>query len=93
MIRISSLSKDESLKRDLGERLEGHSDFHKVMIDGPLKHERTFHSRAFQSLSTDEGVDLRGAAELRDYFWSEVEGVFSFCSDAESGLQIALNEA
>lgn len=81
------------MKRDLGERSEGHSDFHKVMIAGPLKHERTLHSRAFQSLSTEKGVDLRGAAELREYFWSEVEGVFSFCGDAESGLQTALKEA
>lgn len=45
--------------------------------------------RAVQSLSTDEGVDLRGAAELLEYFWSEAEGVFSFYSHAESGLQAA----
>ena len=77
------------MKRDLEKRLEGHSDFHKVMIDGPLKHERTRHIRAVQSLSTDEGVDLRGAAELLEYFWSEAEGVFSFYSHAESGLQAA----
>jgi len=56
LIRISSLSKDESGKRDLGERPEGHSDFLKVIIAGPLKDERTLHSRVFQSLSTDEGV-------------------------------------
>ena len=92
MIRISSLSKDELLKRDLGERSEGRSDFHKLMTAGPLKHERTLHRKAFQNLSTDEGVDLRGAAELREYFWSEVEGVFSFWSDAESGLKTALKK-
>ncbi len=89
----SSLSKAESLKRDLEERLEGHSDLHKVMSDGALKHERTLHARAVQSLSTDEGVNLRGAEELLEYFWSEAEGAVSFYSDAESGLQAASKEA
>lgn len=89
----SSISKAESLKRDLEERLEGHSDLYKVMSDGALRHERTLHARAVQSLSTDEGVNLRGAEELLEYFWSEAEGAVSFYSDAESGLQAASKEA
>ena len=89
----SSLSKAESLRRDLEERLEGDSDLHKVMSDGALKYERTLHARAVQRFDIDEEVDLRRAGELLEYFWSEAEGAFSFYSDAESGLQAASSEA